>query len=383
MNHERCEVAVIGAGPVGLLLGCRLAQLGIDVRVLERETEPRSASRAIGIHPPGLSCLAALGLADKLSARGVAVRRAFVFTDQNPLGSISFSSLAPPFDYVLSVPQAETEAVLEERLEELLPGALQRDQWLVGLTEVEDGALLQLRSEAGVRTLSTAFVIGCDGKQSRVRSVMGTEYPGGPYPSWFIMGDLPDHGSMGPNAAVYLGRVGLVESFPLPLGRRRWVASTADRRLAPDVVALRRIVAERTGHELPDAPAFSISTFTAEHFIANRLTRGRLALAGDAAHVVSPIGGQGMNLGWLDAWSLAGSLVRVLRHGAAYEPLFKRYDRERRAAARSATRRAEIFMSIGDGQGWFAVRDACVKLLLSPLVAPRAARMFTMGAAPV
>ncbi len=380
MNRECCEVAVVGAGPVGLLLGCRLAQLGIDVRVLERETEPSLESRALGIHPPGLSCLSVLDVADKLTSRGVPVRRAFVFRDREPLGSISLSSLTPPFDYVLSVPRQDTESILEARLEELQPGALQRGEWLIGATEREGGARLQLRSEAGLRELDAAFVVGCDGKQSMVRRAMGEEYSGGAYRSWFVMGDVPDCGFMGPHAAVHLSRAGLVESFPLPGGRRRWIASTADRRLAPDVSALRRIVAERTGYDLPEQPTLGTSSFPAEHFIAHRLTRGRFALVGDAAHVVSPIGAQGMNLGWLGAWSLASNLERILRHGASYEPLFKRYDRERHAAARAATRLAQIFMSMGEGQGgqsWLAMRDACVKLLLSPFAAPRVARMFT------
>jgi 2-polyprenyl-6-methoxyphenol hydroxylase-like FAD-dependent oxidoreductase len=375
---ERCEVAVIGGGPVGLLLAGRLAQAGIDVRVLERRTERSTESRAIGIHPPGLACLGDLGVADALMSHGVQVRKGLAFAGPRALGAISFDTLAPPHNFVLTVPQHHTEAVLERRLQTLKPGALATGVELERIAFTPDGVRLGLVCASGQRELDASFVVGCDGKHSAVRKAMNVSYQGGPYPARFIMGDVPDDSGFGAHAAVFLTRTGLVESFPLPEGRRRWVASTGTKREAADPELLARLIAQRTDQRIRANRCFMINTFTAEHFVAARMFRERAILAGDSAHVVSPIGGQGMNLGWLDAWALSRCLVDALRHGREPGPLLEHYERQRLAAARTAIRRAELFMMLGRGFAWPALRDTAVRALLSPVIAPHAARLFTM-----
>src|SRR5688572_28297789 len=109
-----CDVAIVGAGPVGLLLGCLLAQRGVEVRVLERLASLSSSSRAIGVHPPGLQCLREVGVAGALVQRGVRVQSGRVLCAGRAVGEIGFETLPPPFDFVLSVPQAETERLLAE-----------------------------------------------------------------------------------------------------------------------------------------------------------------------------------------------------------------------------------------------------------------------------
>ncbi len=376
---ERCEVAVVGGGPVGLLLAARLAQCGVDVRVLERRTERSQESRAIGIHPPGLACLAQLGIADSLIQQGICVRRGQVFAGTRALGSISFATLPLPFNFVLTAPQHQTEALLEQRLRALAPHALIRGAELSSLTVMPQSVRLRMNHEStGERELEAAFVVGCDGKASAVRKAIQARYEGGPYRARFIMGDLPDDNRFGTDAAVFLTRSGLVESFPLPGAQRRWVASTGNTRKAADADILREIIAQRTDHTFQSSDCFMVNTFTAEHFLASQWVKDRLILAGDAAHVLSPIGGQGMNLGWLDAWSIARCLHENLREGKAYSRPLARYEATRMAAARSAIRRAELFMLIGRGFGWPALRDASVRALLSQRIAPHAARLFTM-----
>ncbi len=377
---ERCEVAVVGGGPVGLLLAGRLAQAGIDVRVLERRTERSTESRAIGIHPPGLACLAKLGVADALISHGIPVRTGLVFAGPRALGAISFATLVPPHNFVLTVPQHHTEAVLEQRLQALLPGALVAGAELKRIAFIRDGARLSLVCTSGEpeRELDASFVVGCDGKHSVVRKAIDVGYHGGPYPERFIMGDVPDDTGFGAQAAVFLTRTGLVESFPLPEGRRRWVVSTGLKREAADPELLASLIAQRTEQRIRADRCFMINTFTAERFVAARMYRTRAILAGDAAHVVSPIGGQGMNLGWLDATALSRCLVDTLRHGREPEPLLARYEQQRLSAARTAIRRAELFMMIGRGFAWPTLRDATVRALLSPVIAPHAARLFTM-----
>lgn len=384
---ERCDVAIAGGGPVGLLLGCLLAQRGIDVRIFEQHLTRLEHSRAVGVHPPGLACLASAGVAEQVLAHSVRVRRAFAFGDRGVLGSIDFSALRGPYPFVLTVPQSETERALEERLLSLSDRALQRGQRIVACDVSparSEGALVTIASSAATagapsRVLHARFVVGCDGKQSAVRRALSIPFQGAPYRQHFVMADTLDETSFADAAAVFLTRAGLVESFPLPAGIRRWVVGLGEHARAPtaDRAALvEQLVLSRTGERARASSASMTSAFTAEHYLAARFVQGPVALAGDAAHVISPIGGQGMNLGWLDAVQLAEALAQALATPTAAQ--LDRYARERRRAARTAMQRAELFMAIGQTRQLVQLRDLTVRGLLSWPLVGRAAELFTM-----
>jgi len=378
MEREQCDVAIVGAGPVGLLLACLLSQRGVDVQVLEQREALSSSSRAIGIHPPGLQCLREVGLADALIESGVRVRRGRVLCNGKTLGAVAFQTLAPPFDFVLSVPQTETERLLAARLRLLSAEALQRGVQVVGLDPQGSGWQLSLHEKSGQRQLSARFVVGCDGKQSIVRRAMDVGYRGGPYRQSFVMGDFADETGFGAEAAVYFTRDGLVESFPLPGRYRRWVLGTRRQRVEPSAGTLAALIERRTQQCVAADSARMLSGFTAEHYRAASFVRRGLVLAGDAAHVLSPIGGQGMNLGWLDARMLADTLKLSLHDETAAPRLLAEYASKRQRAAALATRRAELFMALGCASGLLGLRAGLVRALLSRAVAPTAAQLFTM-----
>lgn len=380
---ERCEVAIVGGGPVGLLLGCLLTRRGVEVRVYEQQLSLREHSRAVGVHPPGLACLALVGAAAGLIARGVRVRQAFAFGDERALGHVSFEKLSGPYPFILTVPQSETERALEQQLLKLSDRVLCRGQQVFGCEQTKEGALLRVRPlDGGVeQRVHARYVVGCDGRQSLVRSATKIRFKGGAYDEHFVMADTADETQFGHAAAVFLTKHGLVESFPLPGGVRRWVVGLGKHKEAASAALVERLVSERTGQLARAATASMQSAFTAEHFLADRFSEGSLVLAGDAAHVVSPIGGQGMNLGWLDATLLADVLSRVVDPGIApaqAQKLLQRYGQERLRAARSATRRAELFMRIGQTKRFYGLRDVSVQALLSPALAQRAAELFAM-----
>jgi len=384
---ERCDVAIIGGGPVGLLLGCLLTQRGLDVRVLERDPEPRAHSRAIGVHPPGLACLAEVGAADAVLARGVCVRRALAFGQSvgeprpaqvRQLGRVSFDGLPGPYPFVLCVPQSETERALEAQLARTAPHVLRRGHTLVSCRGAANGVTLHVASEAREHALAARFVVGCDGKRSAVRHGAGIAFPGGPYREHFVMADVVDDTPFASDAAIYLARDGVVESFPLPGGRRRFVVGLRDVERTPTAALVAQLVLARTGLALRAETASMVSGFTAERYLASRFVNGSLVLAGDAAHVLSPIGGQGMNLGWLDAKLLATQLAAAFAAPARADALLAEYAAVRRRAARDATRRAELFMTIGQSRRLVGARDALVALMLSPMLASRSAELFTM-----
>ncbi len=373
MPATECDVLVVGAGPVGLLLGALLAARGLDVRLVERRAQPTLRSRAIGIHPPGLTCLAQVGLADALIAQGVKVRRGRAMRAGEGLGTIDFGLLPPPFDFVLSVPQRVTESLLEQRLAQLRHGALLRDDEVQRFEPDHAGVNVTLRTG---RRLRARFVVGCDGRRSVVRQAMRAPYPGRVYAQQFVMGDLPDDTGFGSDAAVFVGEFGLVESFPLPGSERRWVTSVNGMR-GLDREGFVRLLQERTGLRIRCQPESDVSAFSAERFCARSFAHQRLILAGDAAHVVSPIGGQGMNLGWLDAVALAEVLPTCLAEPARSRALLKDYSHQRRRASQRAAQRAELYMALGFGAP-LALRALCLRALTHVRLAQHSARFLTM-----
>ncbi len=391
MIRRDAEVIVVGGGPVGSLLALSLLAEGVDVRVVEGDPSPRRGSRSIGVHPPSIELMAELRLAERLLARGVLVRRGRAFGENGPLGVVDFSACPGPHRYVLAVPQVETEGVLRAALEERAPGALELGVF-TSLEQDEAGVLVGFHGEAGPFVRRASVVVGCDGKRSAVRSALGIAFEGAPYPGRYAMADFPDETSLGDDAAIYLGRGGLVESFPLPNRSRRWVARcdedrgprpaevgpNATGRAGAGLDALVDRVARRCGTRLDASRGMGASVFRAERWAAGSLAAGRVALAGDAAHVVSPIGGQGMNLGWLGARSLAQDLSEALRRGRPVARALESNGRERARVARAAARRAELNMWLGRPGTVPWARDLLLRGLLRRPLVGILSRVFTM-----
>jgi len=375
------RIVIAGGGPVGLFLGCCLERLGLECTILEKSVAPGTQSRAIGIHPPALDLLDRLALLDRFLAKGVQIRSGHACSRWRRLGTVRFDGRGARVPYVLSIPQDGTEAVLDAHLRAIDPGRVIRGAVLEHFEASAEGVRAHYRREGTDEAcaIEGAFLIGCDGKDSRVRDQAGIGFPGGPYPDTFAMGDFPDETDLGPDAYVFLGPEGLVESFPLPGGLRRWVLRTAGYWTEPQLGSFCTEVRARTAIEIRSVEGTELTAFTARRHLAERFSRGRIILAGDAAHVLSPIGGQGMNLGWLNAWELAEALAAV-QHGAARSPasLLDEYERRARRRAIRAMRRAELNMSLGRISRSSRRRNLLVFLLLHSPVKRRLERMFTM-----
>ncbi|WP_114854309.1 NAD(P)/FAD-dependent oxidoreductase [Brachybacterium sp. YJGR34] len=358
-----CGVLVVGGGPTGLFLACLLATGGVDVQVLERRTVPRDQSRAIGLHPPALEALAAVGLDAAAVAAGTRIRRGRARSRGRELGTLRFARAWPQRPYVLSLPQSRTEALLERRLAELAPGALHRGWEVTGLQEEAQGVAITAQRAEGTPATGpapprrAAVVVGADGSRSGVRRLLGIPTTGGEGPDTYLMGDLADPGAPGERSAdreaiIHLEPDGVVESFPLPDHRRRWVVHTGTTPpVQPTARTLTDLVRARTGVSLEAATCSMLSVFTVRRRTARTMLSGRCLLVGDAVHEISPIGGQGITLGWLDALELA-PLLQSAAEGESRGPLnedpaWQRAERRIRRRARRAGHLAQANTVLG------------------------------------
>ncbi len=371
------DVLIVGGGPVGLFLGCCLAQHGIRFQLVERQPLPSTHTKSIGIHPPALARLAHVGVAERLIEAGVCVSCGIAFAGPAEIGRLSFTMGPGPYRFIVAIPQHRTEALLRQRLDELAPRSFTPAAAVVAVHEDPDAVCTTLHDG---QVLRSRLVVGCDGMGSQVRKSAGFHYLGAEYPDRYVMGDFDDTSGLGTAACVFLGRQGLVESFPLPGMIRRWVARDATGNQMRDVAQLAEIIRRRTGHVVAASTASMFSPFRTFAFVAHPFARGRVLLAGDAGHVVSPIGGQGMNLGWMDVWDLVPELVALLAGQASIEAVARRYADRRSRAYRIVRRRAEFNMWMGREGRSSVVKQSMARLLLgTPLAAYFAARFSMRG----
>ena len=367
-----------------------LLQDGVDVRVLEQRSAPEPHSRAIGIHPPALAALARAGVAGALVAEGVQIRRGVALAGGKTLAEMSFAGVSDRFPFVLSLPQSRTETLLERRVNELDAGAVHRAVRLTRLSDNGSRVTAEAESPRGTLLYSAPLVIAADGVRSTVRAGQGIGLRVKEYPDSYLMGDFADGTGFGPDAALFLAGAGIVESFPLPGQRRRWVARlgpgdpTASGQAANgqggDARWLMRCVRERTGLEVDAGTNSMLSSFGVRTRTVRRMVSGRVVMIGDAAHEVSPIGGQGMNLGWLDAAMLAPIVTAAVR-GRDTTGALRTFEHARLRAAARAARQAEINMALGRPltDGLLAVRNRAIGGVAAvPALNAVIARRFTM-----
>lgn len=328
---EETEVLIVGAGPTGLTLAAALRQRGVEVAVIDRAAEMAGTSRAAVIHARTLEVLEGIGVTDELVNRGSIVPRFSIRDGDRALITIDFDDLPTDHPYTLMLSQDETEAVLRARLDELGVDVYQSCEF-VSLQQDADGVKVTL---ADGRAIHAGYLVGSDGMHSAVRDQTGIGFTGEAYADSFVLADVRLDWDLSPaEVMLYFAPAGLVVIAPLPGGRHRVVATVDEAPEAPDRAFIQSLLDERGPKRRPARvrEVMWSSRFRVHHRLADRYREGRVFLAGDAAHVHSPAGGQGMNTGIQDAIALAERLSDVIR-GEAAEATLDRYESERRPVA--------------------------------------------------
>ena len=363
------EVIVIGAGPVGLLMAAELHRRGVHAEVLEQREQATPGSRAIGLHAPVLEALEPSGLTAELLEDGLRVRRGEARSRGRVLGTVRFDRLPVRFPFVATLPQAATEEVFSR--------ASPLPQRGVEVTAVHpaDGEV-RLRTDAGIRRAPLVVLAG----GARSRALVYRSPAAHAYPDRYLMadaqvGEREDSGT----AVVHLDESGVLESFPLPAQRRRFVVwdppgASAD----PEQ---QRIRIEHALAARGESVEVRATGFGVRRFLAPRMRNRRLFVIGDAAHEVSPIGGQGMNLGLLDAARLAPLLAEWLRSGAAPEAKLQHWESSRLRSARRAAALSTVNTRLGRPlpTPLNLARAGGLRLMLGPGTGRVFARAYAMG----
>lgn len=334
------QVLVVGAGPVGLTAACELLRRGVGVRVVDLCAAATDKSKALGVQARTLEALDAMGIADRFVAAGRKIHGMNVYADGARIVHVDLDDIDSPYSYTLSLPQADTERLLAERLAEL-GGRVEREVKLTALSQDADAVTATLEHAGGrVESVRVPWLLGCDGSHSTTRKALGLPFDGVPYEESFVLADVRIGWDMPDDEAhAFIAPDGAMAAFPLPKGRWRLVGEAALE--APTVEDVGRLLRERGAPKAEVRDAGWIAPFRIHRRIVPRYREGRVFLAGDAAHIHSPVGGQGMNTGMQDAYNLAWKLALVVS-GAAREDLLESYDAERRPIAAATLQSTDL-----------------------------------------
>lgn len=360
------DVLIVGAGPTGLTLAAALQQAGVRHLLVDALEAGQNTSRAGVIHSHTLEMLETIGVAETLISRGVSVSSFTVRDRDRPLLGVGFGRLPAAYRNILMVPQTTTEAVLQARLTEL-GGEVHRGVVAIGVDSDAEGALVHVRTRETEQAIRARYVVGADGMHSVIRAAAGIPFQGEAYGESFVLADVRMEWPLGSDeVSLFFAPEGLVVVAPLPDGSYRIVATLENAPEQPVLDDVQRLLDTRGPVSSPARVTDVVwsSRFRVHHRLADSYRKGPILLMGDAAHVHSPAGGQGMNTGLVDAIVLGEALRRVVRDGEP-EALLDAYSNRRRPAAERVLALASRLTRVATVRGRSArlMRNAVLRVL--------------------
>jgi 2-polyprenyl-6-methoxyphenol hydroxylase-like FAD-dependent oxidoreductase len=367
------DVLIVGAGPTGLMLACWLARLGIHPLVIDKKEGLTRDSRALAVQARTLETYDALGIVERALPQGIQVAAVNVLLKQHRVGRIKLGEIGSglsPYPYLFIMGQDKTEHLL---LEHYLGqgGQVRWETSLGGLKQDDEGVSAELHSASGhAETVRVQYVCGCDGAGSAARQAIGIDFPGGTYTRRFFVTDVRGSFHKVENElSIWLGEQGFLGFFPMPGQDHYRIVGI----VPPNLVDRPHLTFEdirpaiERDSDMRVTELFWLSTYHVHHLVANAFRRGRVFLLGDAGHIHSPVGGQGMNTGLMDATNLGWKLAAVLK-GEADKRLLASYEPERMPFAHLLVNTTDrVLAAVATSSPW-------VRLLRS-LVVPA---LFTM-----
>ncbi len=328
-SSSNVDVLIVGAGPVGLFLANECARRNLRWRIVEAHAGQSEHSKALAIFPRTLEIFDMADLVPAFLDAANRVNAVAVMSHDRTLARIRFEPEQTPYPFVAMVPQDVTESLLVEALHRR-GGMVEYNTSFVSLDQSADTVSITVERDGAEEIIQAAFVIGCDGARSGVRKSLGITLEGGDYDVPFMLADIETNQDLpGNEMQLCPSTKGPVAIFPMSATRRRIVATIEHPEgEAPSLELAQRILSERAPKEIQASALHWSSYFRIHHRHASRLREARVFLAGDAAHIHSPFGGQGMNTGLHDVWNLVWKLEMSLRgHGS--EQLLDSYSEER------------------------------------------------------
>jgi len=364
---QNLDVIVVGAGPVGLVAGCELARRGVNVRVIDKLAQPTDQSRAIAVHARSLDLLDRMGIVDEMLDTGIKATAMQLYAGGRELFRVPLGEVDSAFPFTLTTAQTETERVLGEHLQSL-GVTVERGVELVALSQDDDGVHLTLQKGGSIEQVSASWVIGADGGHSAVRKLVGTKLAGSFVGERFLLADVDAEHSLDLDSMhTFFSPDGPVIVLPMRDGRMRFLAEVHDApgtpmNMNPTQDELQAILDRRIGG-IRVVRSHWLTGFEIRHARVPAYRWGRVFLAGDAAHIHSPAGGQGMNTGMQDVFNLGWKLAAVI-DGEAGQTLLDSYEAERAPIADGVITFTNRLTKVGTLSGVpRRVRDVMVRMV--------------------
>ncbi len=340
MVDKQVDVLIVGAGPTGLTLALTLARYGISFEVIDRKTTPSNNSRAIGIQPRTIEVFSRLDIAKEVLARARTIEKGNLYFSGQWTAKLEFSRLVTPYPFVTLLRQNETEAILEQALNGH-GHSVQRGESLVSLTHYPSRVLAHLESDASNRTIEAKYVVAADGANSSIRRMLALPFSGKSFKESWVLADMKAKWNISREEVhIFFSDRGVLEVFPLTDDTIRITGNLASDESFSES-ELRELIEQRSHMNVAIDEVEWFSLFRVHNRMVDSFIHNRVILMGDAAHINSPVGGQGMNTGIADSFNLGWKLWLHLKAGAPFR-VVDSYRDEREHVARNVLQTTNV-----------------------------------------
>lgn len=379
----KTDVLIIGAGPTGLALACQLIRYGINFVIIEQREGVTAYSKALGVHARTLEIYEQLGLAQQAVEQGAIASRARLIKAGNVRAELDLSNLGvglTAYPYVLFLEQSKNEQLLYDYLKQHGKTVHWQTE-LVSLSQTDATVTAQVRAVNGItQSIEAKYLVGCDGPKSLVRHALGLGFAGSTFERIFYVADAQIDWKLPHDAVqVCLLQNSLLVFFPLKGENRYRIVGTFPEELSRDegdvlYAEIEQRIQAEAEFELQVHDVEWFSTYKVHSRHVSQFSKGRCFLAGDAAHVHTPVGAQGMNTGIQDGYNLAWKLALVLQ-GKLDQAILETYNQERLENAKHLLQTTDRMFNIAAGSNWLLT---FLRMRVVPFVFPRLLRLHTV-----